>query len=55
MSQKKNGGILDVFLRVEQTVFAEEWNMDEREREVRDAAKPFSLNKYHSVFITDED
>lgn len=48
----KHGGILDVLLKAEPTVFAEEWNVDEREKEVEDDAKVLGLNKQDSTSFT---
>lgn len=46
----ENGGILDVFLKVEQTVPTEEWNKNEREKEKSGTLPTFSVRTSTTAF-----
>lgn len=52
----RNGGILDVFLNGDPTVFAKGWNVEyERKRKAEDDAKVFGLSKWKdSISITQD-
>lgn len=52
----RNGGILDVFLNGDPTVFAKRWNVEyERKRKAEDDAKVFGLSKWKdSISITQD-